>query len=79
MSSRFDYIPFDEYMKSAQNNFKEIFKTLENEIDLLTPGRSQSLAMTHLETAYMWVGKALKEEQERRNIMNSNQTEFKDI
>lgn len=66
--SRFDYIKYDEIAQIDQENFKQQFIDLETAIDLcLQPGRAKSLVITKLEEAYMWIGKAIRDEQLERN------------
>jgi len=74
MSSRFDYVKYDEKACAKQADFKASFKMLEMEISnigheipkdaqALFVGRARALAITALEECYMWVGKALRDEQ----------------
>lgn len=63
MSQRFSYVRYDETRARIQANFKAQFEDLERAIEFLPRGRPQALAFTHLEEAYMWVGKALRDEQ----------------
>lgn len=66
--SRFDYVKYDEKAIAQQKVFKEAFERLEAEVqDDFAPGRAQSLILTKLEEAYMWVGKAIRDEQIARN------------
>ncbi len=41
--------------------------SLEHIVSGLNPGRAASLVRTKLEEAYMWVGKAIRDEQIARN------------
>jgi uncharacterized membrane-anchored protein YjiN (DUF445 family) len=66
--NRFDYVRYDDEAVEQQNKFKKMFKELEDAVENdLGRGRPQSLVMTKLEEAYMWVGKAIRDEQIRRN------------
>lgn len=65
--SRFDYIAYDDDSKFLQEQFKELYTQLEIFIDELDEGRAKSLALTKLEESYMWVGKAIRDEQIARN------------
>lgn len=67
MSRRFDYVKYDEEAQRHQEHFKNIFLGLETEIENLEEGRAKSLALTHLEITYMWIGKALRDECIERN------------
>jgi len=62
--SRFDYVRYDETAQVIQNAAKDICSNLENLIDdNLRDGRSKSLALTKLEETYMWIGKAIRDDQ----------------
>ena len=64
----FDYVRYDEDSVTKQEAFKAKFEELEQMgIDLLPPGRARSLLSTKLEEAYMWTGKAIRDEQIARN------------
>lgn len=65
--SRFDYVQYDHQATQVQKEFKDIFEALEEAVCTLKPGRAQSLVLTKLEEAYMWVGKAIRDEQIERN------------
>lgn len=65
---RFSYVKYDDDIANDQKLFRECFETLEKSIEsLLPPGRYQSLALTGLEEAYAWIGKALRDKQCERN------------
>lgn len=58
-----------------KKKFKASFENLEGLLNELLPsspggkdpyGRAKALAITKLEEAYMWVGKALRDEQQER-------------
>lgn len=65
--SRFDYVKYDAKAQHEQNTAKEICQVLEAHINTLAAGRATSLALTKLEEVYMWVGKAIRDEQIKRN------------
>lgn len=65
---RFDYIKYDLTAQDLQGAFKLGFAAIEllcNEH--LRNGRAKSLVVTKLEEAYMWVGKAIRDDQIERN------------
>ncbi len=64
--SRFDYVAYDYIAQTQQAAFKEQFQTVESLAKGLAPGRAQALVFTKLEEAYMWVGKAIRDDQEQR-------------
>jgi hypothetical protein len=66
-TSRFDYVKYDELATITQKHFKNVFEDAEQYIDRLANGRAKSLALTSLEESYMWVGKAIRDEQIARN------------
>lgn len=67
-SIRFDYVQYDEAAKEAQAILKAQFENLEDVvINETTAGRAQALIFTKLEEAYMWCGKAIRDDQIKRN------------
>lgn len=64
----FDYVKYDAIAVEKQEKFKALFERLESDAKLLlAPSRPRSLFDTAIETAYMWVGKAIRDEQIERN------------
>ncbi len=63
MSKRFDYVRYDETAQKLQEQFKVKVSELEALIESLPPSRGGSLALTKLEEVYMWVGKAIRDDQ----------------
>ena len=67
-STRFDYVKYDELATSTQAEFKRMFQNLEGFADaILKHGRAKALVLTKLEEAYMWVGKAIRDDQITRH------------
>lgn len=66
MNGRFDYVKYDDVAAENQRAFKAMFEELEKHVIATLSGRPQSLALTKLEEAYMWVGKAIRDEQVAR-------------
>lgn len=65
--NRFDNIPFDTISQEQHRLLKAGFLVLERHMDeILNPGRAKSLAMTGLEEAFVWVGKAIRDNQYMR-------------
>lgn len=68
MANRFDYVAYDSKATMDQGAFKEFFQKLESLVDqLLTSPRAKALVHTYLEIAYMWIGKAIRDDQIARN------------
>jgi len=66
--NRFDYVKYDEQACADQNGFKESFMKLEEmAVAKLISPRARYLVLTKLEEAYMWVGKAIRDDQIDRN------------
>lgn len=61
--NRFDYVAYDSDAQAQQSAFKEMFSHLAQEVEKFPPGRAQSLVLTKLEEAYMWVGKMVRDHQ----------------
>lgn len=68
MSTRFDYVAYDDKAQSDQAHFKAAFLNLESAVAaFLSSPRAKALVLTKLEEAYMWVGKAIRDDQIERN------------
>ncbi len=66
--SRFDYVKYDEKAVADQVAAKHWCMGLDELIvKNLMPSRATSLALTRLEEAYMWIGKAIRDDQIARN------------
>ena len=63
MGQRFSYVRYDAEATTTQEAFKQKFEELETMAELLKDGRAKSLFLTALEEAYMWTGKAIRDEQ----------------
>lgn len=65
---RFSYVKYDDEATELQRRFKAAFEILEEMTrkDLKSP-RPRALVFTKLEEAYMWVGKAIRDDQVERN------------
>lgn len=63
-TNRFDYVKYDQFSQEKQVSFKEKFSFLAKMVEEdLSNGRAKALVLTKLEEAYMWVGKAIRDEQ----------------
>jgi hypothetical protein len=65
--SRFDYVKYDETAIKQQEVFKYQVAMLEHNIEQLGSPRAKALALTKLEECYMWIGKAIRDDQIARN------------
>ena len=75
MTKTFDYVAYDEGHKVRQASFKEEFVKLEQKVLTELPaGRPRSLIVTKLEEAYMWVGKAIRDNMLALNDQNPDTT-----
>lgn len=62
--SRFDYVKYGPTAIADQEHFKKSFETLEAEVGIrLMSPRAKALVLTKLEEAYMWIGKAIRDDQ----------------
>ena len=67
--NRFDYIKYDAAAAAKSAAFKARFQELEELVNAeLGTSRASSLVLTNLEIAYMWVGKAIRDEQLTREL-----------
>jgi len=76
MSSRFDYVKYDAGAMDDQVQAKVLVERIETFINGIgyaqgvvskDCGRAKALALTKLEEVYMWIGKALRDDQIARN------------
>lgn len=66
--NRFDYVAYDQTAADAQARYKKGFQDLEDSIEHgLVNGRAKALVLTKMEEAYMWIGKAIRDDQIARN------------
>lgn len=61
--SRFDYVKYDELAVEVQAAYKKTFEALSKDVEALKAPRAVALVQTKLEEAYMWVGKAIRDDQ----------------
>lgn len=80
--SRFDYVKYDETAVNQQNAAKDLCQQLELVINSFTArvgsARAAAIAHTKLEECYMWIGKAIRDQQIERNGSADLQEERKD-
>jgi hypothetical protein len=76
---RFNYVKYDEDSTKQQEEVKMVCEGLEVFIDSLGKGRAQSLAMTKLEEMYMWIGKAIRDNQVERGSQPEHIAERTDV
>lgn len=68
MGKRFSYVKYDAEAARKSEAFKQSFEILEAQVEETLPaGREKSLVHTKLEEAFMWVGKAIRNEQIERD------------
>lgn len=66
VSNRFNYVKYDSQAMETQQELKEAFEKVEALADKLADGRAKALVFTKLEEAYMWTGKAIRDDQIER-------------
>lgn len=68
MTNTFSYVKYDDESVQKQETFKKMFEAIEDYANLtLKDSRPKSLLKTALEEAYMWTGKAIRDEQIERS------------
>jgi len=68
MATRLDYVKWDEISEKNQQIVKQYYLLIESFVsDTFKDSREKSLVLTKLEESWMWVGKAIKVDQEKRN------------
>ena len=65
--SRFNYVEYDETSMELSAHAKSLCEMLEQHIERISHGRAKSLALTSLEECFMWIGKAIRDEQAGRS------------
>jgi hypothetical protein len=73
--SRFDYVKYDEYAIAEQGVAKTVAIELETVINSFKSPRYKALALTKLEETYMYIGKAIRDDQIARNNTTELQEE----
>lgn len=72
MSKRFTSVKFNESNLKLHRAFQFYFADLEEQIMLNIPaGQSQALAITKLQEAFMWVGRAMADAQLTKDEVES--------
>lgn len=66
-NSRFSYVKYDANSVRKQEALKAAFEKVEELGASLPEGRAKSLFLTYLEVSYMWTGKAIRDEQIKRD------------
>lgn len=75
-NGRFDYVKYDAQAVADQQQMKETFTLLELNVEnRIKSPRAKALVMTKIEEAYMWVGKAIRDDQIARNNTTELQEE----
>jgi hypothetical protein len=64
--SRFNFIAYDELSAAQSGRIRDAMQSVEAQLLLLPEGRPRSLALTKLEEAFMWSGKAVRDAQLER-------------
>lgn len=75
MKSRFDYVKYDHLATAIQSAAKSSVSSVEMLINALPDGRAKDKALDHLEETYMWMGKAIRDDQLCRNDATELQEE----
>lgn len=64
--SPYDYVAYDEIAAAKSKAIRQPLEGIREAIGALPDSREKSLALTKLEEAFMWVGKAIRDEQLKR-------------
>lgn len=64
---RFDYVKYDEISSAQQAELKQKAQELESLINKLYAPHAKLRALDKLEETYMWIGKAIRDDQIGRN------------
>ncbi len=77
-STRFDFVKYDAVSVETQQHFKRVYVSLANMIEGMPDGRAKAIALTKLEESFMWVGKALADDQIKSDAASIDHLEKKD-
>lgn len=67
MTTRLDYVTWDEISEKNQQQVKKQYQAIEAFIEeTLQNSREKTLALIKLEESWMWVGKSIKVDQQKR-------------
>lgn len=69
MDDRFGYVKYDDESMQMQAGMKTTVEFLAEGINLLNSERHKALALTKLEECYMWIGKAIRDDQLARQAL----------
>ena len=70
-----DSVPFDEHHQRVHAALKEQYTRLHNMIsqNVMSP-RARALALTNLEQSFLWLGRAIREDQIGTNLAKASQS-----
>ena len=78
--SRFDYVKYDGVATAYQSEFKNKCESMESDIEkMLQSPRAKALALTKLEEVYMWIGKAIRDDQIARGASGEDLPERSNV
>jgi len=73
MQPNLNYLKYDQRSTLASEFLKKEFEQMTRNIDImLKDSREKALIMTNLEIAYMWTGKAIRNDQILRTNIDKN-------
>lgn len=68
MTTRFDYIAYDELSRTLQQQYKYVFSEIADSLEVYgMDSEAKRNALQRLEESYMWVGKLIRDTQIHRN------------
>lgn len=67
MIGRFEGVSFDAIRQAQHERATLLCTAVEQLVEEIGPSRSASLALTKLEEAHVWIGKALRDAQAQAN------------
>lgn len=64
MTSRFDYVKYDDRSAKLQSFFKQKMIEIETDIEKnINDPRAKAMTLTKLEEVYAWIGKGIRNDQ----------------
>lgn len=69
MNERFNFVTYDDQSKEKSEAIKKAVANLEDVVEnnLQGDSRAKSILLTKLEECFMWVGKAVRDDQLKRS------------
>lgn len=74
MANRFEFIKYDDMSAETIKDFKSVFMVIDGLFDrrLVNGGAARAMALAKLEESFMWISKAVRDEQLAREVLSDD-------